>query len=282
MTIKAIQQKYFEELGKIYTKGEVNAITNIVLEEILSIKRNETIANGDIEIKNNIVTILETYLQRLSLHEPVQYVIGSTWFYNLKFKVNNAVLIPRPETEELVFEAIQFLKNNTGKKVVDIGTGSGCIATSIKKNIADAEVSAIDVSEAALVVAKENAIANNCNIDFYCLDFLSENNYEKLGQYDLIISNPPYIPNSEMLEQNVTDFEPHTALFVPVNDVLIFYKKILLFAETHLAKNGKIMLEVHENLAKECAALFTEKNYEVAIKLDMQGKERMLIICRYQ
>jgi release factor glutamine methyltransferase len=282
MTLKEIQQKYFETLSKIYPKGEVNAITNIVLEEIVGIKRNETIANMDKEIENDKIQFLNNALERLIIHEPVQYVVGCTWFYNLKFKVNNAVLIPRPETEELVFEAIQFLKKNNGKKVLDIGTGSGCIATSIKKNISNAEVSAVDVSEEALKIAKENTVANNCDIVFYCIDFLDENNYEKLEQYDLIISNPPYIPNTEILDENVTNFEPHLALFVPENDVLIFYKKILLFAETHLANNGKIMLEVHENLAKECAALFTAKKYEVAIKLDMQGKERMLIIYRCQ
>jgi release factor glutamine methyltransferase len=282
MTIKKLQEKYFEELSKIYPKGEVNAITNIVLEEIVGIKRNETIANMDKEIENNNVQFLNNALERLINHEPVQYVVGCTWFYNLKFKVNNAVLIPRPETEELVFEAIQFLKKNTGKKVIDIGTGSGCIATSIKNNIVAADVSALDVSEHALEVAKENASTNNCNIQFYCLDFLAESNYKKLEQYDLIISNPPYIPNTELLDKNVTNYEPHLALFVPENDVLIFYKKILLFAETHLAANGKILLEVHENLAKECAELFTKNKYDVAIKLDMQGKERMLIICRCQ
>ena len=282
MTLKEIQQKFNIELQKIYSFGEANAITNIVLEEIVGIQKNELVTNANKNIDNNTELILENTLERLCLYEPVQYVIGFAWFYNLKFKVNNAVLIPRPETEELVYEAISFLKNNSSKKVIDIGTGSGCIPISIKKNIALASITAVDVSEDALNVAKENADTNNTAIHFYCINFLEETNFEKLNKYDLIISNPPYIPHTEKLENNVANFEPHLALFVPENDALIFYKKILLFAENRLELNGRIMLEVHENLAKECAVLFTENNYTVNIKLDMQGKERMLIIYRCQ
>ena len=282
MTLKEIQQKFNIELQKIYSFGEANAITNIVLEEIVGIQKNELVTNANKNIDNNTELILENTLERLCLYEPVQYVIGFAWFYNLKFKVNNAVLIPRPETEELVYEAISFLKNNSSKKVIDIGTGSGCIPISIKKNIALASITAVDVSEDAINIAKENADTNNTAIHFYCINFLEETNFEKLNKYDLIISNPPYIPHTEKLENNVANFEPHLALFVPENDALIFYKKILLFAENRLELNGRIMLEVHENLAKECAVLFTENNYTVNIKLDMQGKERMLIIYRCQ
>jgi release factor glutamine methyltransferase len=282
MTLKEIQQKYHLALSKIYNTGEVNGITNIALEEIAAVERNEIISNANKTLEPNLIEKLHTALDRLCLYEPVQYVVGSTWFYNLKFIVTNAVLIPRPETEELVFEAINFLKNNPNKKVIDIGTGSGCIPISIKKNVTDSIVSALDVSKAALGIAKENANTNNTSVHFYEIDFLEEKNYDQLGKYDLIISNPPYIPNTEILEENVTNFEPHIALFVPENDVLIFYKKILKFTENHLEKDGIIMLEVHENLAKECAALFTKNSYEVKIKLDMQGKERMLIIYRCQ
>ena len=282
MTNKEILQKYITELQKIYSKGEAKAITNIALENILNLTNQNIIKKGNEILDSEIIIKLNNALSKLLLHEPIQYVVENTWFYNLNFKVNNTVLIPRQETEELVYEAIEFLKNNKGKNILDIGTGSGCIAICLKKNIENASVIAIDVSSGALEVAKENAIRNDTAIEILQLDFLVEDDYFLLGKYDLIISNPPYIPNSETLDKNVTNYEPHLALFVAENDALIFYKQILLFAKNHLAENGKIMLEVHENLAKETAALFSSNNYEVMIKKDMQGKERMLVIYRYQ
>lgn len=284
MTIKEIYDKYINSLKEIYSNGEANAITNIVFEHYgkitkpdLFVKANEMVS---LEILNNI----ESALERLLKYEPVQYIIAEAWFYNLKFYVNNDVLIPRPETEELVHEVINFLNTNNGKSVLDIGTGSGCIPISIKKNIPNANVMAIDVSAAALEVAKENSIANNVEINFKEIDFLDEDNYPAFKRFDVIISNPPYIPEDEkfILDKNVTAYEPHLALFVSENDSLIFYRKILFFAENHLNQNGRIFLETHENLAKETATLFIEKNYTVEIKKDMQGKDRMLIIYRYQ
>ncbi len=282
MTIKEIQQKYIINLQDIYSSGEANAITDIIFENTLQISRWDIVIKGsntvDESLKNKLYNILERLLQK----EPPQYIVGNSWFYNLNFVVTNAVLIPRPETEELVLEAITFLKTNDGKKVLDIGTGSGCIPISIKKNIEGADVYALEVSNDALGVAKVNAELNKTTVNFLQIDFLEEKNHPQLSVYDLIVSNPPYIPNTEVLDKNVHNYEPHLALFVPENDVFIFYNKIIAFAENHLAKKGKIMLEVHENLAKETARLFTEKDYEVIIKKDMQQKERMLIISRYQ
>ena len=282
MTIKENQQKYITNLQKIYNNGEAIAITNIALENILKIAKQNIIADSNELVENEKEIKLNSTLQRLMQHEPIQYVVENSWFYNLNFKVNSAVLIPRAETEELVYEAITFLENNKGKKVLDIGTGSGCIAISIKKNIEAATVYAVDVSKTALGIARENATNNDTEIEFLELDFLVDEEHINFGKYDLIISNPPYIPITEILDKNVTNYEPHLALFVPENDALIFYKKIISFAEKHLAENGKIMLEVHENLARETATIFTNKNYAVIIKEDMQGKERMLIISHYQ
>jgi release factor glutamine methyltransferase len=284
MTIKEKYNHYTALLKTIYSDGEAIAIANIIFEHFVKLNKSDLLLRGNETLSDEILSSLNIALAKLLTHEPVQYITNEAWFYNLKFYVTNDVLIPRPETEELVLEVINFLKQNSVKSVLDIGTGSGCIPISIKKNIPNANVMAIDVSEAALLVAKENAITNNVEIDFRKTDFLDENNYTSFENFDVIISNPPYIPEEEkdILDKNVTAYEPHLALFVPQNDSLIFYKKILLFAEDHLNQNGRIFLETHENLAKETAALFVEKNYFVEIKNDMQSKERMLIIYRFQ
>jgi release factor glutamine methyltransferase len=284
MTIKERYNQFIISLKERYSDGEANAITNIAFEYFVKTSKQDLFLNGSKILTDEVASSLNMALTKLLKHEPIQYITNEAWFYNLKFYVTNDVLIPRPETEELVHEAISFLKINNGKRVLDIGTGSGCIAISIKKNIPQANVMAIDVSEAALGVAKENAKRNNVEVNISKINFLEENNYASFESYDVIISNPPYIPEDEksILDKNVTEYEPHLALFVPQNGALIFYKKILSFAENHLNQNGRIFLETHENLAKETAALFIEKNYYVEIKKDMQGKERMLIIYRYQ
>jgi release factor glutamine methyltransferase len=284
MTIKEIYNQYLASLKPIYGVGEAYAITNIAFEYIANTSKQDLLLRNHEILPDVIEVSLNIALNKLLTHEPIQYITNEAWFYNLKFYVNNNVLIPRPETEELVQEVINFLKTNNGKSVLDIGTGSGCIPISIKKNIPNANVMAIDVSEAALAVAKGNAITNNVEIDFKEINFLDGNNYAAFESFDVIISNPPYIPEDEkhILDKNVTAHEPHLALFVPQNDPLIFYKRILSFAENHLNINGKIFLETHENLAKETAAIFIEKNYFVEIKKDMQGKERMLLIYRFQ
>jgi release factor glutamine methyltransferase len=211
-------------------------------------------------------------------HKPIQYVLGETWFYNMKLKINEHVLIPRPETEELV----QLLLNESSYgtvKVLDIGTGSGCIAVAVKKNMPDAIVTAIDVSDDALLVAKENAANQNTEIQFLQVDFLDEKQWTTLPKFDIIISNPPYIPvnEKEQLDINVTAFEPHQALFVPDNSPLLFYKKIAEFASTHLNPSGKIFMETHEDFASQTASLFLQDYKQVTVKKDIFGKERMVV-----
>jgi release factor glutamine methyltransferase len=283
MTIKEKYKHYSALLKTIYNDGEAIAIANIIFEHFVKMNKSDLLLRGKETLSNEELSSLNIALAKLLTHEPVQYITNEAWFYNLKFYVTNDVLIPRPETEELVHEAIAFLKTKNGKSVLDIGTGSGCIPISIKKNIPNTDVMAIDVSEAALTVAKENALTNNVEINLKKINFLEENNYAAFESFDVIISNPPYIPEDEknILDKNVTQYEPHIALFVPQNDALIFYKRIVSFAENHLKKDGRIFLETHENLAKETAAIFVEKKYFVEIKKDMQGKERMLIIYRY-
>ena len=282
MTIKELYNEYLTELKTLYEPGEADAITEIIFEHFAKVSRSQIIVNAKKQLDDDIQILLQNALTQLKQHEPVQYITGKAWFYNLSFYVSNAVLIPRPETEELVLEAINFLKGNDKRNVLDIGTGSGCIPISIKKNIPNAYVTSIDVSEAAISVAKKNAEDNNVEINFLQIDFLDEGNYKDLAKFDLIISNPPYIPEKEkaILNKNVVDFEPHLALFVPDNDHLLFYKKILIFAENHLSKNGKILLETHEDFAIITSEIFIAAKYEVEIKKDMQGKDRMLLIYR--
>jgi len=199
----------------------------------------------------------------------------------MKIQVNEHVLIPRPETEELVEQLIKDRKSKlTDPAILDIGTGSGCIPIAIKKNLPASKLTAIDVSKDALLLAKENATLHNTHISFTELDFLDETNWPALGLFDIIISNPPYIPinEKEKLAKHVSDFEPHLALFVPDRSPLIFYEKIAAFGRDHLLPNGKIYLETHEDHAKETADLFHNIYQTVMIKKDMYGKERMIII----
>lgn len=281
MTIREIRNKYLAALTGVYGPGEAAAMADIVLEFYTKQNRSQLFMMQDNVIDSTIEQQLDHALEKLLTHMPVQHITGEAWFYNLKFHVNEHVLIPRPETEELVHEAIDFLKRSPGKKMLDIGTGSGCIPVTIKTNVPNADVSSVDISKEALDLAKQNAGANNALISLINADFLNEANWESFEKYDLIISNPPYIPDNEVLDKNVTLFEPHLALFVPQNDPLLFYKKILAFAETHLNENGTIMLETHELFAKETAALFTEKKYAAVVKKDMQEKERFVIVSRF-
>ena len=207
--------------------------------------------------------------------------MGEAWFYRMKLKVNEHVLIPRPETEELVEQLITDRKSKlTDPAILDIGTGSGCIPVAIKKNLPAAKVTSIDISKDALALAIENAALYNTHISFLQMDFLDESTWPSLPIFDIIISNPPYIPinEKEKLAKHVSDFEPHLALFVPNDSSLIFYEKIAAFGRDHLMPGGKIYLETHEDHAMETAALFLRNYPTVMIKKDMYGKERMILI----
>ncbi len=212
-------------------------------------------------------------------NKPVQYILGYTEFYDLKFEVNTDVLIPRPETEELVDLVIKENISKQGIDILDIGTGSGCIAISIKKHIPGAKVTAIDISAGALNVAKRNAEKNNLETDFRQIDFLDERSREKLSEFDIIVSNPPYVRKleKERMKKNVLDYEPDIALFIDDDDPFVFYNAIAEFAKYHLKENGKVYCEINQYLGEDTADIFIAAGFnEVEVIDDINGNARIL------
>ncbi len=263
-----IQFKMIKTLSGLYDERELSFMSRILWEDVFS----------DIDLSNKEVK-LDIIIDRLNNGEPLQYVMGVADFYGLKFKVNPAVLIPRPETEELVALVIQREKNKSSLEILDIGTGSGCIAISLKKALEQHIVSACDVSEEAIIVAKENASLNEVHVTFDLYDFSNKKSWKKEHIYDVIISNPPYIAQNEKskLAKQVLDFEPHSALFSPNEDALFFYKLIHEYTFNHLKKGGRLYLELNEFNAKEVLALFQQFGFsELELVQDLQGKERIL------
>ena len=281
------------ELMKLYEEGEAGAVADLALEALTSLPRHERAMN-----KNERLTVeqelrLEELKKRLLTQEPIQYVLNEAWFYGLKFFVNRDVLIPRPETEELVdwivkdiqkFYPDAFHKSNADAdqtrrlKILDVGTGSGCIAIALKKTIPLAEVWGCDLSDKALNVARRNGSELDVRVDFQQLDFLDDAQQKQLPTVHVLVSNPPYVPlkDREEMKPNVLEFEPHTALFVENNDPLLFYKAIARFGHHRLHPNGTIYLEIHEQFGREVEKLFQQEGYEIERRKDMQGKDRMV------
>ena len=279
MTIQEATYFLLNKLRAIYNDGETNEITDRVMEKLTGSMKAERMQYKNENITANEEAQLIQYSERLIQHEPVQYVLNECWFYGLKFYVNNNVLIPRPETEEMVDWIIRNLKFPfKDLKILDIGTGSGCIAISLKRKLRKAEVWACDISDQALNVAKQNSSSLQAEINFVQLDFLNKIERDKLSSFDIIISNPPYVPQKDKatMHKNVLDFEPHEALFVPDNDALVFYSAIADFAKTHLSENGTVYCEIHESLGKETGNLFIQNGFTTEVKKDMQGKDRMV------
>lgn len=222
---------------------------------------------------------LSAILERLQANEPLQYILGEADFYGLKFEVTPAVLIPRPETEELVFQILEAGKNKEGQKGLDIGTGSGCIPISLKKNRPDWSLTGMDISEEALQVARRNALKNEVEVNWIVQDVLDEEAWDKLGRYDFIVSNPPYIPLEEkkVMPRQVLDYEPALALFVENDNALVFYRKIHDLAIRSLSTGGSLFFELNEFNARAVQAMVDLRFFTEAVLLpDMQGKDRML------
>jgi release factor glutamine methyltransferase len=279
MTLQEYYHYFLTRARQWYSAGEAEAITRILWEDLTGIDRTRLLQADDGIVPPEIREIMDTALSRLEQQEPVQYITGSTIFSGLKMLVNHHVLIPRPETEELVqwISANPALQKNPCQ-VLDVGTGSGCIAIALKRMLPEVTVTALDASPGALAVAQHNAALHQVSIDFRQLNFLVPAERNALERVHVIVSNPPYIPESEktQLDANVRLHEPPAALFVPDGDPLLFYRALAAFAGTHLLPGGALYVETHERYAGETAALFRQTFSSVEIKNDLNGRERMI------
>jgi len=264
---------YFEtELTQFYSKREVQNMAFWCIHSISNLSRSEYLLSSNSTMSADTVSFYHSVVSRLQKFEPLQYILGECEFYGLSLKVSPSCLIPRPETEELVHWILQH--NFT--KALDIGTGSACIPIALAKH-KDAQITALDISNDALLIARQNATKNTVNIHFIEHDIF--NDIELKTSFDLIVSNPPYVLESEkmLMKNNVLDYEPHLALFVSDKDALIYYKRIIDFSKVHLQKEGLLFLEINEQKSVEIKELLENNGFEnVLIKKDMQGKNRMV------
>ena len=280
MKIKEYRSQFIQELTPIYDAGEAESFFYLILEEKQQLKRIDLALHPDLNFSEEEIVVWNSILEQLKKEIPIQYLLGKTSFYGLDFEVNENVLIPRPETEELVdwiINANLKIQKSGNLKILDIGTGSGCIAISLAKNIPNAEVYAIDVSEKALATAKKNAALNNVNVTFISQNILETEDLKQ--QFDIIVSNPPYVRNleKEEIKKNVLDNEPHLALFVEDNDALIFYRKIAELAQKNLSENGQLFFEINQYLSKEMVELLEKMNFKnIELRKDIYGNDRMI------
>ena len=280
MTIKHYRDQFIQELTPLYDAGEAESFFYLILEAKHQLKRVDLALQPDLVFSKAELETWNLILEQLKKEIPVQYLLGTTHFYGLEFEVNSNVLIPRPETEELVDWIIQsskFKVQSSKIKILDIGTGSGCIAISLAKNLPNAVVSALDVSDKALATAQKNAELNQVTIQFIHQSILE---IEDLGQqFDLIVSNPPYVRHLEKQEikKNVLDNEPHLALFVDDNDALIFYRKIAELAQKNLNPKGQLYFEINQYLGQETLDLLQEMGFkDITLRKDIYGNDRMI------
>lgn len=282
MTVNEAYQGLKNNLIKIYDSKESANIAQLIMEKISGLSSINRITNKQVLLTENQANMLSDFNKQLMNYKPVQYVLNEAWFSGMNFYVDENVLIPRPETEELVEWIIkdsQFTIRDLRLNILDIGTGSGCIATALKKKIVKADLFALDVSEQALKIATLNAHKNHTEINFFKADILSINTKTVLPLFDAIVSNPPYIIKSESVEMhsNIILYEPQIALFVPDQNPLLFYTAISNFALSHLKQNGSLYFEMHENYSDDIGKLLNQKGFtSIKIKKDLQGKNRMI------
>ena len=284
MRIKEAYHQLQQSIQPLYENREASNIADLIMEDITGWNRSKRIIHHDALLSEAQLERYNHCKEELLHGRPTQYVLGHAWFCDMRFQVDEHVLIPRPETEELVMEVKKMYADkapdeNHRFKLIDIGTGSGCIAIALKKYFPSWDVWAVDKSDGALSIAKQNAILLDTEIHFVASDILKEVKSDHLPAFDIIISNPPYIPVDDKLDMDdrVLDHEPHLALFVTDNDPLQFYKAIIAFSDHHLLRGGMLFFETHELHAQEVAALLEENGFEnITVKKDFQEKERIV------
>jgi len=280
-TIQDALLKFDEVLKSLYDQPEINAIKYLTISEVTMLSKAQLRAYGPNELTKSQSQKLTKILKALQTGKPIQYILGETEFYGLPFKVSPSVLIPRPETEELVEWIINVAKQRHEiETILDIGTGTGCIPITLKTYLPSAKVSAVDVSARALNVAKQNAQLNDVEVDFIKADILQQSGMAlRNTHYSIIVSNPPYVTDSEksQMHANVLNHEPHLALFVTDTNPLIFYNAIANFALQNLKENGLLFFEINENLGKETVKLLQDKGFKnIQLRQDMRDKDRMI------
>lgn len=278
--IKDIVRFFKEELHDFYDEREVKSFVNLVMQEFTGLDYTQLLISNDKTVSESVMLKIKFAINDLKVYKPVQYILGKTIFYDLEFIVNASVLIPRPETEELVHWIISDNKNNLNFiDIIDIGTGSGCIPVALKSNLSLSNVYGIDISKDALKVAELNAMKNQVNINYKQIDIFDTEKWSKLPLFDVIVSNPPYVCESEkeLMQANVLNYEPHLALFVDNDNPLIYYNIIADFAKEKLKLEGCLYFEINEGLAYQTIELLETKGFSKSeIKKDMQGKNRFI------
>ena len=278
MILKSLRTYFNNALLGYYPENEIESFFNLLSEKILKMKRVDIVLNLYKVVLGKKYDKFQIAIDRLKKYEPIQYILGDTVFCGLNFKVNNAVLIPRPETEELVDWIIKDNISKTSINILDIGTGSGCIPITLAKNLPNAKLYSVDISKDALKLAKENAKKNEVEVNFIKADILNDSlNFEDMT-FDIIVSNPPYVRQSEksLMKENVLNYEPHLALFVDDEDAFVFYKRIVELSDTLLKQEGSLYFEINEGLGEGTMNVMNNRFKNVELRKDINGKDRMI------
>lgn len=280
MTVQNAYSSLMYQLFELYSDSEAAAIADMVVEDIIGFRKIDRVTHPSLTLSREQIKEWENITNQLLKGIPIQYVLGYAWFGELKLVVNEHVLIPRPETEELVLHIKRWFrtKNFSSPSIIDIGTGSGCIAVALQVGLPNSQVLALDASKDALSTAQKNFELYAPKVESIQFDFLDRKNWQQLGKYGCIVSNPPYIAASEKetMEPLVWENEPNMALFVPDNDPLIFYREIAAFAKEHLIEGGSVWVEINQQLGQETCAVFKEAGFETSLIKDMHGNNRIV------
>jgi release factor glutamine methyltransferase len=276
-TISQIRRSLIHHLSGSFPANEASSITRIILEHV-GFTENSVLKNPSAEVTFKIASKITKIVNELKKNRPIQYILGQTWFMDLVFKVNEHVLIPRPETEDMVLKILQDTRSKA-PNIIDIGSGSGCIAIALAHNIPGSIVTAMDVDDRAIQLAKKNALIHNVAINFMHENIFDTGKGSGEVNYDIIVSNPPYVTQTDKLSMspNVTEYEPAIALFVDDDDPLVFYREIIRFSENNLSEKGTVWVEINERFGAETSQLFTDAGYgEVLLLKDIHGKDRFI------